>query len=87
MTTEIKIKNEMGALHPGKILFHEVILPGTITVSELAGKMGVSEMVVLKLIAQDQEIDKTIASKLSQALTTPAEFWLKLQSVYDERAR
>ena len=69
--------------HPGEILREAVLAESRITVSELAGKLGVSRVALSRVINGRAAVSADMALRLAEALGTSAEVWLQLQGAYD----
>jgi addiction module HigA family antidote len=69
--------------HPGEIILEEVIKPLNITVTEFAKKLGVSRQAISEIINGKRGISPSMALRLSKALDTSPDIWLKLQLTYD----
>ncbi|STO54398.1 plasmid maintenance system antidote protein, XRE family/addiction module antidote protein, HigA family/PSEEN1946 proteic killer active protein [Canicola haemoglobinophilus] len=66
--------------HPGKVL-KEFIADFTIT--EIAQRLGITRVMLSRIINEKAPITPDMAIRLSQLLETSSEFWLNLQSQYD----
>ena len=69
--------------HPGTILLEEWMKPLNYSVSALALKIGTSRKNLSEIVNGKTGISPEMALKLSKALKTSAEFWLKMQLSYD----
>ena len=69
--------------HPGRILLEEWMKPLNYSVSALALKIGTSRKNLSEIVNGKTGISPEMALKLSKALKTSAEFWLKMQLSYD----
>lgn len=69
--------------HPGEILLEEYIRPLGFTVSAFALKIGTSRKNLSEIVNEKVGISPEMALKLSKALGTSPEIWLRLQSKYD----
>ena len=70
-------------IHPGETL-QEVLEDRKMTQKELAGRTGVTEKHVSKIVNGKGNISSSFAKKLEYALGIKASFWMKLQSNYDQ---
>jgi addiction module HigA family antidote len=68
--------------HPGEVL-KELYLPENMSVSEAAKKLGVSRQTLSAIINGRAGISAEMALRLSKALGTTADLWLKMQIKYD----
>jgi plasmid maintenance system antidote protein VapI len=73
----------MRRIPPARILAREMAARD-ISVAQLAGLSGLSEDVVQGVL-DGAVVDAAIAQGLSQGLGPSVEFWLRLQSNFDER--
>lgn len=69
--------------HPGEILREETLKSLNITVTEFAKKLGVSRQAVSEIINEKRGISPNMALRLSKALGTTPDMWLRLQMAYD----
>ena len=65
--------------HPGRILKGMYIDPFSITITELAGKLGVSRKTLPKIANEHASATPDMALRLSQAFNKNPELWLNLQ--------
>jgi addiction module HigA family antidote len=72
------------AFHPGYYIA-EIIEDMGITQAEFAVRMGTTSKTVSQLINGQANISNDLAQKLSTMLGTSTEFWLNLQSAFDEK--
>jgi addiction module HigA family antidote len=68
--------------HPGEVL-KELYLPENMSVSEAAKKLGVSRQTLSAIINGRAGFSAEMALRLSKALGTTADLWLKMQIKYD----
>ncbi|MFY9747917.1 MAG: HigA family addiction module antitoxin [Acidobacteriaceae bacterium] len=66
--------------HPGEILREHI---GTMSVTKLAGHLGVSRVTLSRLLNGTSGVSAEMALMLSEALGTSPELWLNLQVQYD----
>jgi antitoxin HigA-1 len=57
--------------------------PLSLTVSGLAGTLGVSRKTLSKIVNERGDVTPDMALRLSKAFNTTAELWLNLQVNYD----
>ncbi len=71
------------AIHPGTFLREEM---DSLKISQksLAEKTGISKTVINEIIHGKRDINAEIAIKLESVLYSDAQYWLNLQSLYDE---
>jgi antitoxin HigA-1 len=69
--------------HPGGILRRHYIEPLSMTVSGLAGVLGVSRKTVSEIVNEHASITPDMALRLSRAFKTTPELWLNMQRNYD----
>ena len=69
--------------HPGGILRRHYIEPLSLTVSELAGVLGVSRKTLSEIVNEHASITPDMALRLSKAFKTTPELWLNIQRNYD----
>jgi len=69
--------------HPGEILLEEYIKHLGFSISEFALKIGTSRKNLSEIVNQKSGISSEMALKLSKALGTSPEIWLRLQLKYD----
>lgn len=69
--------------HPGGILKRHYMEPLTLTISGLAGVLGISRKTLSKIVNEHGSITPEMALRLSKAFKTTPEMWLNLQQNYD----
>lgn len=69
--------------HPGRIVRQECIEPLGLTVTEVAGRLGVKRQTLNNLLNGKAGISPEMAIRLSKAFGSSAEVWLGLQMQYD----
>lgn len=57
--------------------------PMALTISELAGNLGVSRKTLSKIVNERGDVTPDMALRLSKAFNTTPELWLNLQRNYD----
>lgn len=67
--------------HPGEVL--REYLPEEISVTEAAGRLGVTRQAFSALLNGRAGVSADMALRLSQALGTSAEMWLSMQLAFD----
>jgi antitoxin HigA-1 len=73
------------AIHPGEILADELSELG-VTPTELSRQIGVPANRISQIIHGKRAITGDTALRLSRWFKTSAEFWLNLQTAYDQKA-
>ncbi len=71
--------------HPGEILREEFLKPMNVSQFAFAKHIGVPTQRVNELINGKRGVTPQTACLLSQALETTPEFWMNLQTVYENR--
>lgn len=69
--------------HPGCILKEDYLKPLSVSVTDMALKLGVSRKTISKIINEKGSVTPDMALRLSRAFGTSAELWLNLQKNYD----
>jgi addiction module HigA family antidote len=69
--------------HPGGILRRHYIEPLSMTVSGLAGVLGVSRKTLSEIVNEHASITPDMALRLSKAFKTTPELWLNMQRNFD----
>lgn len=69
--------------HPGQILEELYIKPHNLTITEVAGALGVARKNLYAIIKGEYAISVEMAFKLSKAFDTTPEFWMQAQMNYD----
>ena len=70
-------------VHPGEILYHDIMEPMGLTITETAEHLGVSRKTLSKVINGRGAIAPEMAYRLGKAFKPSAEHWLRLQNAYD----
>lgn len=71
------------AVHPGNFLQEEMEAMH-MTQRELAEKIGYAPSVVNEVLHEKRKISADMAVRLESVMYSPASYWLRLQSIYDE---
>ena len=75
-------------IHPGEILLEEVIKPAELTISKTAELLKVTRLTLSKIVNKRGSITPNIALRLEAVFGGKADFWVRLQRIYDlEEAR
>jgi len=69
--------------HPGKIIQEDYLRPLSITVTEMASRLGVSRKTLSKITNERGSITPDMALRLGRAFDTTPELWMDLQKNYD----
>ena len=69
--------------HPGGILKRHYLEPLSLSITDVAGDLGVSRKTLSKIINERGSIIPDMALRLSKAFKTSAEMWLNLQTTID----
>ncbi len=69
--------------HPGEIIKEDYLLPLSITITDMAEKLGVSRKTLSKIINERGAITPDMALRLARAFGTTPDLWLNLQTNYD----
>lgn len=67
--------------HPGELL--REFIPDGMTVTQAAGRLGVTRQALSAILNGHAGISADMALRLSQALGTSAEMWLRMQVAFD----
>ncbi len=70
-------------VHPGEILFEDVLAPLGMSANRLAQALHVPSNRISEIVAGRRSVSADTALRLARFLGTSAEFWLGLQSEYD----
>ena len=70
-------------LHPGEIVKDTLIDGANLSVTEAAGRLGVSRTALSRLLNGHAGISPEMALRLSKLLGTSIEMWINIQSQYD----
>ncbi len=75
-------------LHPGEVIYEDLILTTGISIHRLAMDLRVPANRIGEIVQGERAISADTALRLSRYLGTSPEFWLGLQSDYDlEKAK
>jgi antitoxin HigA-1 len=86
------MKNGMRPIHPGEILREEFLiavldLNNEEVIKDIAKEIGINFDDLQNLIEENQNITEEIAYLLGGYFDTSPEFWMNMQSSYDERKK
>lgn len=77
------MKRQMKTIHPGKILFEEVIVPNNFSIDEAADILGISLADLSSVAKGEAPISPALAGSISRKFGGSAELWLRLQNAFD----
>jgi antitoxin HigA-1 len=85
ITIEVRVMKAMKRrpTHPGAILKEDYLSPLDMTITDMAGKLGVSRKTLSKILNENGAITPDMALRLSRAFGTTPDLWLNLQKNYD----
>jgi addiction module HigA family antidote len=69
--------------HPGEVLRDGVFTDSRITVTDFAARLGISRVMLSRVLNGKAGISADMAVRLATALGTSAESWLHMQANYD----
>ncbi|HEU4853000.1 MAG TPA: HigA family addiction module antitoxin [Telluria sp.] len=69
--------------HPGQLINDIYLAPYSLSVEELADKLGLNVERIASVIAQNAGIDAALAIRLEAVLGGSARSWMGMQSSYD----
>lgn len=70
-------------IHPGEILFYELLEPLSITAYRLAKDLNIPQTRISEIIKGNRRITADTALRLSKYFGNSAKFWLGIQDDYD----
>jgi addiction module HigA family antidote len=73
----------MQAVHPGEILFDEVIEANELTITKAAGLLKVSRLTLSKIVNKKSDITPEMAIRISKVFGGTAEIWVRMQLDYN----
>ncbi|SIT22709.1 addiction module antidote protein, HigA family [Filimonas lacunae] len=73
----------MAPVHPGAMLREMYLEPLGLSVTELAGNIGVARRTVSLLINEHSGVSAEMALRLAKAFGTTPELWLNMQQGFD----
>ena len=71
-------------VHPGEILREDFMKPAGLTVNKLALELHVPTTRIGEIVHERRRITAETALRLARYFNTNAEFWLNLQTFYDQ---
>ena len=69
--------------HPGRIVRQECLEPLELTVTEAAGRLGVTRQALNNVVNEKAGISPEMAIRISKAFGSSPEVWLGMQMEYD----
>lgn len=79
-----KVTNQpANPFHPGKVLLEEFLVPGNITQTEFAERLGWTRARLNELIKGKRGISAEAALDLAEVLGTSPRLWMNLQATFD----
>lgn len=76
-------KRDIAPVHPGEILKEEFLLPLGMSANRLSLLLAVPSGRITQILNGQRAISLDTALRLSRLFGTTAEFWLRLQNLYD----
>lgn len=73
----------MNPFHPGEVLLEEFLLPGNVTQTEFAERLGWTRARLNELIKGKRGITAEAALDLAEVLGTSPRLWMNLQATFD----
>lgn len=70
-------------VHPGEILGEDVIKPTGLTIGQAASLLQITRLTLSKILNKRGSITPNIALRIEAVFGGKAEFWLRLQRIYD----
>src|SRR5258708_39966449 len=77
------LQQSMAPVHPGEILKEMYLDPLGITITALAGNLGVARKTISQFVNGHMGVSAEMALRLGKAFNTTPEFWLNKQRNYD----
>lgn len=77
------MKQPKNPFHPGVTLLEEFLMPGGITQTAFAKKLGWTRARLNEIIKGKRGVTTEAALDLAKALGTSAKLWMNLQATYD----
>lgn len=78
-----KTKAMHNPAHPGEVLRDTVLGDGGMSVTEFAGRLGVSRVALSRVVNGRAAVSADMALRLAGVLGGSAESWLRMQVTYD----
>ncbi|MEW5722178.1 MAG: HigA family addiction module antitoxin [Thermodesulfobacteriota bacterium] len=77
------IERKRPPVHPGRIIRKHYLEPLSISITDLADKLGVSRKTVSKIVNERGAVTADMAGRLSKVFSTTPDLWMNLQKNYD----
>lgn len=69
--------------HPGEIIREDVLPQINMTITDLAGHLGVSRVALSELLNERRSVSSEMAQRLGKAFGNGTRYWLTLQMAHD----
>jgi len=79
------IKNGMRPIHPGEVLQEDFLKPLGLSVAALSEALQVPYSLLCDVVDDKRGVTADMAVRLERHFGGEAQFWLNLQSAYDQR--
>lgn len=79
------IKNGMRPVHPGEVLLEDFLKPLGLSVNALSEALDVPYSLLREVVDGKRGVTADMAVRLERHFGGEAQFWLNLQSAYDQR--
>jgi addiction module HigA family antidote len=76
-------KRNRPPVHPGEIIKYDYLEPLSLSVTDLAQHLGVSRIIVSKIVNGRSPVTADMALRLATVFDTTPNLWLGLQKEYD----
>ncbi len=86
MRKEERVTTREMIIHPGETL-EEVMKDRNISVEELAKSTGFTQPYINAVLNSEENISDDFARKLENALNIDADFWMKLNKLYNDELK
>jgi addiction module HigA family antidote len=73
------MKQTRRPVHPGRIFWEDVLVPLDLSVTEAAGRLGVTRKTLSEFINGKSALSPIMALRIARATHTTAESWLAMQ--------
>jgi len=75
----------MPAVHPGRVLREETMPQLPMSITDIAGALGVSRQTLHGILAEKKAVTVEMALRLGKFLGTSPDLWINLQVNYDKQ--
>lgn len=79
------MKNGMRPIHPGEVLLEDFLKPLGMSVHALSEALDVPYSLLREVVDEKRGVTADMALRLERHFGGEAQFWLNLQSAYDQR--